>query len=55
MAILRCSKCENDTGSAAIYQNKKYGNGKRVCNKISSSKATSTQYRCTVCENVIGG
>lgn len=45
--ILHCPKCENDQSRAAKYQNKKYGNGKRVHN----AKKSDGGSRCTVCGN----
>jgi hypothetical protein len=40
--IMRCNgNCKND------YQDKKYGNGMRVCN--STKEPEKNGYRCTVC------
>ncbi|MCK9267229.1 MAG: hypothetical protein M0P14_00775 [Alkaliphilus sp.] len=44
-AILPCS-CDH------IFQDKKYGNGKRLHNKARGKGGTGCQWRCTVCLSV---
>ena len=34
------------------YQDKRYGQQKRVHNKVQTPTGSASKYRCTVCENV---
>lgn len=43
MAIKKCS-------CVSLYQDKRYGKGKRVYNECKGRVAGSKQFRCTVCE-----
>ncbi len=47
--ILACPSCPNSTAPAAVFQNERYGAGRRV---MTEAKAPNT-YRCTVCGNSI--
>jgi hypothetical protein len=48
--ILSCFRCSDNSGAGARYQDKKYGDGKRVHNERARSGTGATEYRCTVCE-----
>ncbi len=48
--ILSCFRCGGDMGAGAKFQDKKYGDGKRVHNERARSGTGATEYRCTVCE-----
>jgi hypothetical protein len=44
-SIRRCS-CKHE------YQDKRYGKGRRVHNKVENESAHGGKWRCTVCTNV---
>ena len=44
MAVKKCT-CKN------AYQDKKYGKGMRVMNKLYKGKSGDSKHRCTVCNS----
>lgn len=47
--ILSCFRCTDNLGAGATYQDKAYGDGKRVHNECAKSGTGPIQFRCTVC------
>jgi len=48
--VLSCFRCADNTGAGAKFQDKMYGDGKRVHNECAKSGNGPVQYRCTVCK-----
>jgi hypothetical protein len=52
--ILSCFRCSDNTGAGAKFQDKKYGDGKRVHNECAKSGTGPVQHRCTICKTERG-
>jgi hypothetical protein len=48
--ILSCFRCADNSGAGAKFQDKTFGDGKRVHNERAKSGTGPIEYRCTVCE-----
>lgn len=48
--ILSCFRCSDNQGAGAKFQDKAYGDGKRVHNECAKAGTGLIQFRCTICE-----
>jgi hypothetical protein len=48
--VLSCFRCAANQGAGAKFQDREYGDGKRVHNECNKSGGGATVYRCSVCE-----